>query len=246
MSKYAEAALVRSMSWLADAQAAIAHNLANVDTANFKRRASFALAGPSDFETLLKSRLPTIAYGEQTDFRPGISRETGNRFDAAIDGPFFFKVQSASGRSFYTRNGQMQLDVEGMLVTRDGMRYLDRFGQPIRLGIGDEAPSDVAISPNGTISDPKSGRTWGPLAVVDLPHPHALVPAGQGLFTDPTNQGGAFAASGVRQAYLEGSNVDSLSEMVRMISIERSFTATQRALGGVGRMHQNLIQNFAR
>lgn len=246
MSSYAETSLVRGLSWLAEAQAAIAHNLANVDTANFKRRTSVAHAANEDFATVLAARLPTVSYGERTDFRPGNSRETGNRLDVALDGSALFKVRGPDGRQFYTRNGQMQIDVDGYLVTRDGLRYLDQGGAPIQLGNGGQPPADIAFTPNGTIHDPLTGQRWGPLAVVELPRVDALQPAGRGLFVDPLNQRATFAAAALQQGYLEGSNVDSLQEMVQMIAVERSFSATQRALTGVGRMQSSLIQNVSR
>jgi len=54
------------------------------------------------------------------------------------------------------------------------------------------------------------------------------------------------AADGVQQGFLEGSNVDSLQELVQMITVERSFTATQKALSGIGRLQENLITNILR
>ncbi|MBL8753783.1 MAG: flagellar biosynthesis protein FlgC, partial [Planctomycetes bacterium] len=60
------------------------------------------------------------------------------------------------------------------------------------------------------------------------------------------NQRARPAGDGVQQGFLEGSNVDSLQELVQMISVERSFTATQKALSGIGRLQENLITNMLR
>jgi hypothetical protein len=57
---------------------------------------------------------------------------------------------------------------------------------------------------------------------------------------------GTQVATGVQQGFLEGSNVDSLQELVQMITVERSFTATQKALSGIGRLQENLITNILR
>jgi flagellar basal-body rod protein FlgG len=104
----------------------------------------------------------------------------------------------------------------------------------------------VTFSPNGTIADPTTGKTWGPIAMVELADVDALVPIGQSLYIDTANQTGTQTADGLQQGFLEGSNVDSLQELVSMITVERSFSATQRTLSGLNRMQQNLITNILR
>jgi flagellar basal-body rod protein FlgF len=246
MQSYAEISLVRGLSWLAESQAAIAHNLANVETTAFKRRAASAGRTAQDFESVLAAKLPTVRYEERTDFRTGSFRETGGRFDIALDDGLFLRVQDPAGRAFYTRNGAMRVDATGQLITADGLRFTDQNGLPIVLGTGEEAPAEVSIAPNGTITDGQSGRSWGPLAIFRLPDASALQPVGNGLFAAPAGLQATPAQTGLRHGYLEGSNVDSLEELVQMIIVERGFAATQRALTGVGRMQQDLIDNVLR
>lgn len=248
MTNYSEIALVRGLNYLSDVQAAIAHNLANVDTRSFKRRSFHTASDTRSFESELQARLPTVRYHETTDWRPGMARETGNRLNVSLDGPYFFRVQDEAGRSFYTRDGEMRLDAQGRLVTRNGMRYLDQKGAEIALRNAEGTPGDVAISPNGMITDTSgSGQSWGPLGVWSVKDRTALQPRGDGLFVDTAHQDPALAAApAVQQGYLEGSNVDTLQEMVQMILVQRTFSATQRALTGVGRMHSGLIDNMLR
>ncbi|MEO6594068.1 MAG: flagellar hook basal-body protein [Planctomycetota bacterium] len=246
MTSYGEIALVRSMSFLAEKQAATANNLANVDTTSFKRRAAIASDSGHDFQTLLDKRLPTITYTERSDMQRGILRETGNRFDLAIDGPYWMRVQDEKGGSYYTRNGQLQLAKDGKLVTRDDMKVLDQSGQPILIATGEEAPNDLSISPNGRIQDPATGQIWGPIGIFSLEHPEALVPIGKSLFIDPEQQRTTQAGDGLQQGFVEGSNVDSLQELVQMIAVERSFAANQKALSGLNRLQQSLIANILR
>ncbi|MCA8975841.1 MAG: flagellar hook basal-body protein [Planctomycetes bacterium] len=246
MTNYSESILIRGLSYLAERQAAIANNLANVDTSSYKRRVAYAEQTGHDFRTLLDQQLPSIDFREQTDFGRGISRETGNRFDVAIDGDFWLRVQNADGENFYTRNGQLQIDKDGFLVSRDGLRLLDQGLQPIQLGAGDAAPAELTISPNGSIQDPVSGQTWGPLSLVTLDDDHALQPIGRGLYRDPTGQVGRPAGDGLQQGFLEGSNVDALQELVAMITVERSFAATQKALTSSSRLQENIITNILR
>lgn len=246
MGSYGENTLVRSLGFLAEKQAAIANNLANVDTTSFKRRLAVAQDTPSQFQSLLNEQLPTISYTEQSDFGRGITRETGNKLDIAIDGDAWLRVQNSQGASFYTRNGELQLAADGRLVNREGLSVLDQGGQTVQINGGEEAGSEFTISPNGSIQNPATGQVLGTIAVVTLPRPDALIPAGKGLYTDPLNQSPTQAGDGLQQGYLEGSNVDSLQELVQMITVERSFTATQKALTGLGRLQENLISNILR
>jgi len=243
MTSYGENALVRGLSFLADKQAAIANNLANVDTTSFKRRASIASRQPG-FNSLLDREMSSIRYEEQSDMQRGVIRETGNLFDVALDGPQWLRVQDPKGQRYFTRNGQLQLNTDGRLVTRDGYAVLDTSGVPITIGTGEDAPSEIRISPNGTISNPVNGQTWGPIALPEVPDTKALVPVGKSLYVDPQNQRTTQAADGVQQGFLEGSNVDSVQELVQMITVERSFTATQKVLSGIGRLQENLITNI--
>ena len=195
---------------------------------------------------MLDQQLPSIDFREQTDFGRGISRETGNRFDVAIDGPHWMQVRDEAGNTLLTRNGGLMIGTNGLLSTRDGLAVLDTRGEPISLGANGERPGDLAFSANGTVSNPLTGETYGTISLVELPKPEALTPIGRGLFADPTRQTGTQAVTGLRQGYLEASNVDSLQELVQMITVERSFSATQKALTGINRLQENLITNILR
>ncbi|HEX5052306.1 MAG TPA: flagellar hook basal-body protein [Planctomycetota bacterium] len=246
MANYGETALVRGLAFLAEKQAATANNLANVDTTSFKRRTAIATDSNEDFQSLLDQKLPTITYTERSDMQRGILRETGNRFDLAIDGPWWMRVQDQKGGSYYTRNGQLQIDKGGRLVTRDGLQVLDQNGQPIVIGTAEETPSDLSVSPNGKIQDPVTGQVWGPIGIFSLQRPEALVPIGKSLYVDPEKQSATHVGDGVQQGFLEGSNVDSLQELVQMIAVERTFAASQKALSGMNRLQQSLIANILR
>ena len=245
MTSYGENALVRSLSFLAEKQGAIANNLANVDTTSFKRRLAVAESAGS-FQSLLDKQLTAISYTERPDMARGTIRDTGNDFDVALDNDAWLRVQDGRGQRFYTRNGQLQMAGDGRLVTKDGLSVLDAANQPIQLGVGEESPAKIAIAPNGTITNPVTGQTFGQLALHQLQQPTELVPQGRSLYVDPLSQRTTQAATGVQQGFLEGSNVDSLQELVQMITVERSFTATQKALTGIGRLQENLITNILR
>lgn len=245
MADYGETTLVRGLSFLVERQASIANNLANVDSSAFKRR--LAVATPErGFDSMLGREMEAISYSERVDRQVGVVRETGNLYDVAIDGNDWLRVQDDKGKTFYTRSGQLQVGVNGYLQTRNGKQVLDSSGQPILLGNAETIPAEIRISPNGTISNPANNQTWGPIALVQFPEPEALVPVGEGVFVDPKNQRTTVGGDGVQQGFLESSNVDSLQELVAMITVERNFAATQRALTGLGRIKDNLVSNILR
>ncbi|MGC6489533.1 MAG: flagellar hook-basal body protein [Planctomycetota bacterium] len=246
MTGYAENSLVRGLSFLAEKQATIANNLANVNTTGFKRSTAVAQDAPGAFHSMLDERLAAVDFVERRDLGVGTIRDTGNRLDVALEGRQWLQVQDQDGGQFYTRNGQLRISADGKLVTGDDLELLDTTGRAIVVNAGGNAPSDLVISPNGTITNPETNAQIGRLALVELPDPDALQPVGRGLYRDPADQQATQAAQGLRQGALEGSNVDSLQELVAMITVERSFAATQRALKGVNQLQENMITQMLR
>src|SRR5690606_285788 len=99
-----------------------------------------------------------IRYREQSDFGRGVVRQTENPLDIALDGssdgnPYWLRVQNGAGQEFYTRNGQLQIGKDGRLTNNDGLAVLDANGAPVLLPVGEEAPREVRISPNGQVQD---------------------------------------------------------------------------------------------
>jgi len=246
MTNYSENTLVRGLNFLAQKQASIANNLANVDTTSFKRRTAIAQTTGNRFQTLFDNQMAAVDYTERSDMGRGTLKETGHKMDIALDGPQWLRVQNNAGETFYTRNGQLSIGTDGTLTTRDGLNVLNREGAPIQLNTDGATPLDLLFSPNGTITERATGETFGPVAMVELARPEALVPVGKSLYVDPDNQVGTQAVNGLQQGFVEGSNVDSLQELVAMITVERGFSATQKALTGMNRLQQNLINNMLR
>src|SRR5450759_2969654 len=128
----------------------VANNIANLNTTGYKADGS-----------LFEEYLSTGARADQTGSRVGLGRDrgvwhdmsqgpierTGNSLDVAVDGNAFLVVQTPRGER-YTRNGSMQINPTGQLVTSDGNPVLGDGG-PISL-----QPTDrqVSISSDGTIS----------------------------------------------------------------------------------------------
>ncbi len=246
MSSYSETTLVRGLRFLAEKQASIANNLANVDTASFKRRVAIASPNRMNFESMLREQLPSVNYEERSDLARGVLRETSNRLDVAVDGKAWLQVRDSAGSTYYTRNGQLEINPEGNLVTREGLELLDTAGNAINVAPGNVPPSELSISSNGLVQDPRNGQEFGTIKIAELENPGALRPLGRGLFSDPLEQQATRSGDPLRQGFIEGSNVDPLQELVAMMTVERSFAATQKALTASSRLQENIIANILR
>jgi flagellar basal-body rod protein FlgF len=128
-------------------------------------------------------------------------------------------VQGPSGVA-YTRNGTFTIDAKGQLVTSDALPVLDDGGRPITIGAG-----KASIAPDGRVS--VDGRQIAKLALTSL-DPGRLHKLGDNLYTGTAQKG--VDPGRVEQGFLEGSNVNSVKEMVDLISTMRSFEAGQKAV----------------
>ncbi|MEM7199121.1 MAG: flagellar hook basal-body protein [Planctomycetota bacterium] len=241
MADYAEIALTRSMSFLAETQAAISNNLANVDSTGYKRRVSQALPVSTGFASELGQRLGSVAYQERVDWSSGSLTPTGEPLHIALQGDGFLLVQNESGQQYLTRNGAMQVTPDGRLVNSVGEQFLDPDGAPISLSVDAGLPrAEIKIAPDGSIA--VGDLSLGQLGLFAKPE-GILTPVGQSRYRAPNNARPALAPdTRVSQSNLERSNVDALTEMVHMITVQRGFDASSRALMGLGNMKTQFIQ----
>ncbi len=197
----------------------IAQNLANADTAGYKRdRVSFNdYLLPQDLmsqETDLK--VMSIHSPLITDFSAGNLIKTGNPLDIAIDGKGFIALEG----SRFTRRGDLKRDSNGYLTTHNGIKVLGDKGT-IRLPEG-----KIQISLTGSIS--VNGVEADVIQIVDFKENDNLLKAGESIFQADVQ--GTKANAEVKQGYLETSNVSIISEMVRMIQTMREFETYQKAI----------------
>jgi flagellar basal-body rod protein FlgF len=207
-------------------QDVIANNLANATTAGFKGDVAVGEAFPDMLVNQLQSgaKVGTLGLGAHisqiaTNDKQGALRQTGNTYDLAVAGSGWFSVQGANGPA-YTRNGTFTVDAKGQLVTSDALPVLDDGGRPITVGAG-----KAAISPQGDVS--VDGRQIAKLALTSL-DPKRLHKLGDNLYSGTAQKG--VDPGRVEQGFLEGSNVNSVKEMVDLISTMRSYEASQKAV----------------
>ncbi len=188
-----------------------------------------------------------VEYNESfTVFSQGAMKETGNDFDLALDGKGFFVIDTPRGER-YTRNGTFLLTKEGILTNKQGEPVMGENGI-IRIKKNNFVVDERGqVWQNGTFDgDPErlvsmQENEWenlelvDTLRVVDFRRDRYLKKEGDSLYSSPEETGGsAQVALGsetkVIQGFLEGSNVNSVTEMVRMIEVNRAYEANQKAI----------------
>jgi flagellar basal-body rod protein FlgG len=234
-----------------------ANNLANINTAGFKRDEvsfqAYMLSGTGEarpvappFSSGGEAASFWIEYSSYTDFTPGPLRLTGNRFDLAIDGGGFFSAQSPDG-PVYTRRGNFSLNAEGTLVTQEGWPVLGEGGEIRVDGRGaDRTALEFTVGEDGTIR--VNGADIGRLQLADFPDPAALVKIGDGYFKPASELTAADALENPRvaQGFLEMSNVEAVRSMTEMIEILRGYESYQRVIRSVDELDAKSINEIGR
>jgi flagellar basal-body rod protein FlgF len=187
-----------------------------------------------------------------TDFSQGSLLATGNPLDVALDGDGFVAVETPDGER-YTRGGSLKLAADGTLVTSEGHAVLDASGRqivvPSRVDLkGNGIDNTIKIMGNGlvNISDGNYARPAGFLKIVDFSDKTRLEKIGAGLYKAPDEVQPEPSGASVRQGFLEGSNINPVAEMTRMITGLRAYESFQKAIQSHDEMDQRLISDVAR
>lgn len=208
-------------------QAAVAHNLANVTSTGYRAEEHRLRAVPVQSRNTpapLATRAFTVDASTHTDYRPGPMQYTGRTLDVAVEGAGWIALAMPDGSEAYTRNGSLEVSVNGILQTRTGIP-VQGDGGPITV------PPDVKITigKDGTVSViPETGaqntvNAIGRIKLVNPPETE-LVRGGDGLFrTAGGDPAPADERTQIASGYLEGSNVNPVDQMVTMISLARQF-----------------------
>jgi len=207
----------------------VVNNIANMETTGFKKDGLVT----SSFQSILISRvgsgkvtpignmnLGVNIAEEYTDFSQGNMEQTDRQLDVALEGDGYFTIETPNGLR-YTRDGNFKVSSDGTLVTNDGYRVLGTNG-PIQVGSG-----EVVVDEKGNIA--VDGETKGTFAISAFADNTKLQKAGNNLYVNVTNQAVLSPSdTAVKQGWLEGSNVDMATEIVEMMSVNRSYEINQR------------------
>ena len=214
----------------------VANNIANSSTTGFRREGVVF----SEYVAALDhdpSLSMAHASGRHVDLSQATLAQTGGTFDFAIQGEGFFLVETPQGERL-TRAGSFTPSAEGELVTPDGFRLLDAGGAPIFV------PPDtkVALARDGTLSanDEPVAQVglWRPTDPLALRHQSGtLFDAGA---LEPVEDGQ------ILQGMLEDSNVQPVSEIARMIEVQRAYELGQKFLDAEDERVRGVIQALGR
>jgi len=237
----------------------ISNNLANINTAGFKKsRAEFqdliyqTLREPGARSTI-STEIPTgmqVGLGVKPSavnriFTQGNFKNTGSPLDMVIEGDGFFQITMPDGTIAYTRNGNFSLDSTGRIVTNDG--------DPLEPAI--TIPADaisITIGTDGTVSVLRPGETVatevGAIQLVKFINPAGLKSLGKNLYLNTTSSGdpiqgtpGLEGLGTIAQGYQEMSNVEIVDELVSMIIAQRAYETNSRSIRAADSMLREAI-----
>ena len=228
----------------------IANNVANVNTAGFKADASlfeeYLMSGAHEDNFVGGDRRVSYVQdrGTYRDLSQGTTEQTKNPLDVAIDGSGYLVVQTAGGER-YTRDGGLQLNSQGQLVTVAGDPVLGTSG-PI---VFQPTDHDINVAPDGTITVVTGNSTVdsvrGKLRLVSFADAQKLLKEGANLYSAGEGAAQPDATSVVQQGFIEKSNVSAVSEMSRMIEVTRAYTQISTLLQQQSDLHKTAIQQLA-
>jgi len=216
-------------------QAALANNMANANTPGFRAQLAAYRAVPVTDPVSLPTRVSTVAATPGSDFTPAAVIDTGRALDMAVAGAGWFAVQTPEGEA-YTRAGGLQVGVDGLLRSPQGLPVLSADNQPIEVPAQASLTfaSDGSITAVGAGDPPADIQLLGRLKLVNPPAGQ-LARGDDGLFRlaqagQPAAPLPADPAVRIVSGALEDSNVSPIDAMVGMIDNSRRFDMQMQAI----------------
>lgn len=223
----------------------ISNNLANVNTTAFKNsRVRFqdmlyeslvipGAAGADGEVVGVQVGHGTRVAGVTRGFQQGALVETGKALDFAVEGQGFFEILLPDGQSAFTRDGNFAVNAAGEIVTSDGYRV-------VGIDSIDTGTTEITISRDGSFTAIVNGTSVekGRVTISRFLNPEGLRSLGQNLYQETESSGaaqtglvpGENGVGGLAQRYLERSNVNTATELVNMITTQRAYEATSKAI----------------
>ncbi len=239
----------------------VSNNLANVSTTGFKKdRAVFEdllyqIQRQPGANSSADSRLPSglqlgtgvRTAGTQKIFTTGSLQLTDQPLDMAINGRGFFQIAMPDGTIGYTRDGTFHINNEGVVVNVNGYPLEPQITIP-------EQTNQLTVSKDGIVQATLFGdpapQELGQIETVDFINPAGLQAVGGNVFYETAASGapqvGVPNEEGfgtVEQGALENSNVEVVEELVKMITVQRSYEMNSKVVSAADQMLQFLTQN---
>lgn len=238
----------------------ISNNIANVNTTGYKTvRAEFqdlfnqTLKPPgaqgaqgTNQPVGIQVGLGTRAAATHKLFSEGAMQSTGNNLDIAIQGDGFLQVQMDDGTTSYTRDGSLKVDGNGQLTTTDGYVVVPQITIPTNA-------TDISITTDGRVSVMEGNQTTatqvGQIQLVKFPNPSGLLDQGQNLYQETPGSGTAVQGTAgqdgfgtIQQGFLEGSNVQIVTELINLVQAERAFESNSKIIQSADNMLSRVNQ----
>jgi flagellar basal-body rod protein FlgG len=235
----------------------VSNNLANVNTAGFKKD----LAVAKEFREMLIYRIndhegPKIPPHVGSEMVPigylgtgamidniytvqsqGIVRNTGNPLDVGIMGKGYFTVETQNGPR-YTRNGSFSLNANRELITNTGERVLGDGGAIRLTGSKITVDEAGAVYSDGVFVDRFRMATFSDENVLEKEGNSYFKTSRDGMETQDQVT--------VQQGFLEGANVNTVSEMVNLINVYRTYEANQKIVQAQDETLGKAVNDIAR
>lgn len=243
----------------------IANNLSNVNTTGFKKQnTEFSSLlyqklqrKQTDNNGDPKPVIAQVGTGVRVSsltsvFTQGIMQETGKDTDFCIEGKGLFRIQMPNGTEAYTRNGSFQLSIEGdgvSLATSEGYMVLDRDGQPIHFGPEYNIDKLSVDDYGGFNYVDEEGNQYSlgiSIGLAQFNNPAGLDKLSDSYFIESPNSGSpryegddtSLVMSKVHAQYLEGSNVQTIDEIVNLITTQRAYEMSSKVISAADDMMQ--------
>ena len=237
----------------------IANNLANVSTTGFKKSTTefkdllYEMIKVPGSQTSADTESPTgiqVGIGVRPDavskiFTQGDLIGTENELDVAIDGSGFFEVELPNGNSAFTRAGNFKRDSTGRVTTANGYPILPALTIP-------DGSRNITISETGVVSaiigNDTESTEIGTLELSTFTNIQGLRSLGDNLYQETAASGvptpgtpGDDGYGVLIQTYLEGSNVNIVSEMASMITTQRAYEINSKTIQTSDEMMQATV-----
>ncbi|ABF65693.1 flagellar hook-basal body complex protein [Ruegeria sp. TM1040] len=223
-------------SGLLNEMQAVANNIANSATTGYRSEglifSEYVKSAPGQ-ESLSMGR----ANIRNTSLEQGTMNQTNGTFDLAIEGEGFFMVETPAGNRL-TRAGNFTPNAEGDLVTADGYRVLDAGQAPMFVPGGAES---ISFGADGTLS--ADGQQLGQIGLF-VPDEDAQILREDGVMFRVEGETLPAAGAQVLQGFLEGSNVNTIHQLARMIEVQRAYEMGQSFLDHEDKRIRSAIDNL--
>ena len=199
-------------------------------------------------------------------FTQGIMEETGKPYDFCIEGDGLFRIQMPNGTESYTRNGAFQMSIDGdgvTLCTAEGYPVLDSNGELIHFNTEEYNVGNLSIDDYGRFTyrnvtserDAETGLIVTDSEIIDLNiriglaqfnNPSGLDKLSDSYFRESPNSGEpryeiqdpSLSISKIHSQYLEGSNVQTVDEIVNLITTQRAYEMNSKIISAADEMMQ--------